>query len=216
VRVRLGVYDPEINVRTPVLASTLPVADESSAVWITDAAAGAAGSDGSAADDLAADHGGYAVRFEATPLAPSGLEFEGGDVFAGRIELAGWSAVWHEDLLWLRLKWIFRRRPAGWRGGRPRALRFFAHLVDEPGAAAPARVQLDQDLAPEDRGPATAVEQNIVRAAPRSESQWLRCGLCTAGELIRLPIAGGPVEFDAEERCAYWRLPGGGTSGSQP
>lgn len=196
VQVRLGVYDPEINVRAPVLASTLPVADEGSAVWISSRTAAA---------------GDY-VSFEAAPLEPCHVQFEGGEAFAGRVELTAWSAVWQQGLLWLRLKWILRRDPATQRDSRPVALRFFGHVVDQPAREAPTLVQFDESLARENRGPATAVEQNIVRAAPQEPHAgsplWLRAGLCTAVELHRLRILSGAAEFDPDDRCTYLKILG--------
>jgi hypothetical protein len=177
LKVRLGLYDPEINVRAAVLASMLPVADDSSAVWV---------------DPRQAPGAGYFVRFDPVPLLPCGLVFEHG------IELAAYAAERRDELLWLRLKWLARRT-----GSRRPRVRFFGHLVSEPSPEAPALAQFDQDFVLEDRGPVTAIEQNIVRACPPGKPAWLRAGVCTAGELVRLAILHSSADTDHASRCAY-------------
>ena len=180
VKLRLGVYDPGINVRSAVVASTLPITDESSAVWL--ALDGTPGSD-------------YLVQFEAMPLIPCCVVFEGG------IELAAYSVSRHEELVRLRLKWILR-----W-GGR-RGVRFFGHVVGERAPEVPALAQFDQDLAVDNRGPVTAVEQNIVRVVRQEGAAWLRAGLFEPSNLRRLRILDSTAAMDERHRCAYLLIPG--------
>ena len=175
VTLRLGVYDPEVNVRCPILASTLPVIDASSAVVIDPA--GTPGSD-------------YLVRFHTPPLTPCGV------LFQDDLELTAYSTARHGDLAWLRLKWTLRGAPR-------RRLRFFGHAVAEPTATASALAQFDQELALDRRGPATTLEQNILTRLAAPEARWLRAGVCTEPDLIRLPILAGPDPYDPAERCFY-------------
>src|SRR5262249_28456568 len=80
LKLRLGLFDPAINVRSAVLASTLPIADESSAVWI---------------DTNPASRGTYAIRFDPPPLIPARVVFERG------FELAAYSIAPQGDLICL-------------------------------------------------------------------------------------------------------------------
>src|SRR5262249_38326731 len=157
------------------LASTLPIADESSAVWI---------------DTNPASRDSYAIRFDPPPLIPARVVFERG------FELAAYSTARQGDLIWLRLKWILRR-------ARRRRVRFFGHLIEERSPETPALAQFDQDLPLEDRGPATAVEQHVVRAISGHGPTWLRVGLFHPSNLKRLRILEAAPQFDPAGRCAY-------------
>ena len=178
LRVRLGVYDPRINVRAPVLASTLSVTDEASAVWLQ--------------PDVATSASDYAIKFEPAPLVPSHVVFERG------LELAAYSIVRHRDLVWLRLKWNVYRNAS-------LPVRFFGHLVRDQGHETPTLLQFDQDFASERQGPVTAVEQNIVRALPPSAAAGsvLRAGVFRTSSLYRLKIKSAALPFDAERCCFY-------------
>lgn len=188
LKLRLGLYDPEINVRAAVLSSTLSVADESSAVWIEP---------GKIGDAVCR------MQFEAVPLAPCPIVFERG------IELAAYSIARCGELVWLRLKWL-RRRAQG--AHRRRGIRFFGHVVVEQAPETPALVQFDQDLAIESTGPVTAVEQNIVRAVSRPEGAWLRAGVFRPSNGRRLRILRSSVRFDEARRFAYLEFPAGSRS----
>lgn len=185
VKLRLGVYDPEINVRCAVLASTLAVLDESSAVSI---------------EPDRAPGNSYVVKFEEPLLTPCGVAFEGG------LELAAYSVARHGELVWLRLKWIMRHAPR-------RRLRFFGHLVTEAAPETPALAQFDQDLAIDGRWPATAVEQNVVRRVAYSGPAWLRAGLFKPSNLKRLKVLNSPVAADERYWCAYLDWPPRGEQG---
>ena len=180
LKLRLGVYDPEINVRCAVLASTLPIEDESTAVL--------AGADSAAPS-------AYTVRFQQAPLVPCRIVFEGG------IELTAYSVVRYNDLVWLRLKWTVRQ-------GGLQGLRFFGHAVTEPSPEIAAVAQFDQDMAIERRGPATVVEQNIVRALGSAAPPWLRAGVFKPSNLKRLKILSGTAVVEEGHRCVYLRLQG--------
>jgi hypothetical protein len=171
---RLGLYDAEWNVRCPIVASTLPVADEGTAALIDPAPPGPR----------------YILQFATPPLVPVGL------VFQDELELAAYATARCGPLVWLRLKWILRGRPR-------RRLRFFGHAVAEPSAAAPTLSQFDQGLAATPRGPATWIEQNIMTSVPSPEACWLRGGVCTDPELVRVPILRGPQPYDPVESCFY-------------
>src|SRR5262249_51929810 len=82
-RLRIVTYAPAINIRSAVIASNLPITDESSAVWI---------------ETRQGEGDGYAVRFPPTCLSPSSVVFE------VPAELAAYSLARCGDLLWLRLK----------------------------------------------------------------------------------------------------------------
>jgi hypothetical protein len=168
----LGLYDPRLNVRCAIVASTLPVRDDATAVVI--------GADAEAGN----------LRFPTPPLRPCGV------VLQDELELTAWSAARCEDLVWLRLKWTLRGRPR-------RRLRFFGHVAAEPAAAAATVAQFDQELPLDRRGPATWIEQNMVARVPASGDWWLRGGVCTEPELIRVPILRGPEPYDAAEACFY-------------
>jgi hypothetical protein len=176
VSLRLGVYDPSINVRQPVLASTLPVADECSAVCI-----------GAASGQLSE----YFVRFDPCPLTACELAFEHG------VTLRAYSVVRQNDLVWLRLKWILRR-------GRRRSVRFFGHVVTELAPEASSLAQFDHDLAMECDGLIAAMETNAVRSWLEPEqSLWLRAGLFDPRNQRRWGISGGSFDIDPQYRCAY-------------
>ena len=149
LRVRLGVYNPEINVRVPVLASTLPVQDESTAVLV---------------EPDQPPSSSYQVQFSDAVLHHCRVVFDGG------IELAGYSVDRCRDLVLLRLRWMVRR-------GSRRVVRFFGHVVEQPDASSAALSQFDQDLLVHRVGPITTVEQNIIRSLPHGEPAWLRAGV---------------------------------------
>jgi len=172
---RLGLYDPVVNVRCPVVRSTLPVEDDCTAV-----VAGRSGP------------GEYAVRFAERPLVPCGVEFEEG------LELTAYAASRWEGLVWLRLKWTLRGKPK-WR------LRFFGHGAAEATNESATLGQFDQELVLERRGPATEIEQNMVARIGRG-ARWLRGGVCTEPELVRVGIVRGKGKWDVEERCCFWEL----------
>ena len=174
---RLGIYDPEINVRCAVLASTLPVLDESTAVLLT---------------PNREPGSSYFVQFDPVPLIPCDLEFDDG------LELTGYSASRHDQLLWLRLKWTLRGWPR-------RTLRFFGHVVAELTAEAPTLLQFDQDLPLERRGPATALEQHVIRALGPADPAWLRVGIFNPSNLRRLKILRAGA-MDQQHRCAFLSL----------
>jgi len=177
VEIRLGVYDPEINVRAPVLVSTLPVADDGSAVRLQSGVTPGLS---------------YAVKFVAVPLTPCRVEFEGG------LYLSAYSVERQNELVWLRLKWIIRR-------GRRRAVRFFGHIVAEAAPEATTLLQFDQDFVADRRGPATAVEQNIVRAYQpiAAPGGILRAGIFHPSTFYRLKVESSTFPFDARHRCVY-------------
>ena len=119
LKLRLGIYDPQINVRQPVLASTLPVVDESSAILIgPDVAAGST----------------YTVKFDAPAPASCRILFDGG------LELTAYAVVSSGNLVWLQLHWTLRKAPRG--------IRFFGHVVATQDPETAALAQFDQDLAP--------------------------------------------------------------------
>jgi hypothetical protein len=173
----LGLFDPVWNLRCPVVASTLPVVDDSSAVRI----------------DPGREPGDRRLlRFDAPPLRPCGILFERG------LELTAWSASRRDELVWLRLKWT-------WRGSSRRGLRFFGHAVAEPSPAAPTLAQFDQDIALERRGPATWLEQNVTSRVAAPEAVWLRAGVFEPGTLRRLAVVRAE-QADSLYRCAYLPL----------
>jgi hypothetical protein len=172
---QLGLYDSELNVRCPIVASTLPVAGDSTAALV---------------DPAAPPGPSYALQFATPPLVPVGL------VFQHELELAAYAMARCGELVWLRLKWILRGPPR-------RRLRFFGHAVAEPSAAAPTLSQFDQQIALASRGPATWIEQNLLARVASQEACWLRAGVCTEPELIRVPILRGPQPYDPAESCFY-------------
>jgi len=171
---RLGLYDPQVNVRCPVLASTLPIADQCTAVRV---------------EPNQAARSGYAIQFEPLALTPCRVVFEQG------VELAAYSVARQDPLVWLRLKWITREGP-------PRALRFFGHAIREPRPDAPSLAQLDQDVWIERRGPATAVEQNIVGPVDASAG-CLRAGLADLPALRRLEIRSSTFPVEPAHQCLF-------------
>ncbi len=171
----LGLYDPQRNVRCPIVASTLPVRDESSAVVI---------------DPTREPAMDYAIRFPTPPLVPCGM------VFRGEMELTAYSAARQDELVWLRLKWTLRGRTR-------RRLRFFGHAVAEPSATATTLGQFDQAIAVDRRGPATWVEQNVIARLTAPEACWLRAGVCTEPNIVRLRILRGPQPYDPLRSCFF-------------
>jgi hypothetical protein len=178
LRIALGVYDAKINVRLPVLASTLPLEDEATAVLL---------------EPDAVPEAAYTIQFDQPPLKPCQLVFEDG------IELTAYSAARQCEFVCLRLKWIVRK-------GKRRVARFFGHAVEVPSPAAPTLAQFDQDFAVERSGPVSVVEQNIVRCLGTARPAWLRAGVCQPVNLVRLGILKGAIRLDQEERCAYLEL----------
>lgn len=180
LKLRLGVYDARINVRAAVLASTLQVTDEGSAVWIEPGRPPGAS---------------YLMQFPPVPMIPLRVVFERG------IELGAYSASRSDELVWLRLKWIVRR---AWRW---RQMRFFGHVVPERAPETPGAAQFDQDLSLEERGLVTAVEENVVRAVRPGLAGRLRAGVFTPSNQKRLRILSSSVDFDDQYRCAYLEWP---------
>ena len=180
LKICLGVYDAGINVRAAVLASTLQVTDESSAVWIEPGRSPGAS---------------YLVQFPPLPMTPVRIVFERG------IELGAYSLSRSDELVWLRLNWIVRR---AWRW---RQMRFFGHVVPERAPEISAAAQFDKDLSLEERGLVTAVEENVVRAVKPGLVGQLRVGVFTPSNGKRLRILSSSVDFDDRYRCAYLEWP---------
>ena len=106
----------------------------------------------------------------------------------------------HNELIWLRLKWVVRK-------AQRRGLRFFGHVVSEPQPEAPTLAQFDQDLAPAFRGLATAVEQNVIRRVAYGGPAWLRAGLFRPSNLKRMGISNSSAVLDERNRCVYLDWP---------
>jgi hypothetical protein len=184
VRLRLGLYETRTNLRLPLVASSLPVADDWTAVVIS---------------ANAAPRGAPVVRFEPDPPAPCRA------LFAGTLELRGWSVTRNSaGDIWLRLGWRVLKVP-------PEPLRFFGHAVPDPDPLAAAVVSFDQDLAVKQRGLGAEFFQDVVRAAGREASgvRFLRAGVCTSRNLTRLEIRESSLDHDPQHRCVYLPVPEG-------
>jgi len=137
LHLRLGVYDPKGNIRWPIWASTLPTADEHTAVVL-------------ALGEVPSEEKGYA--FPELFSQPCCIRFEKG------AELRSYSISRLDSAIWLCLRWAFRRRPN-------RHWRFFGHGVTERSPGSPILISFDQDLAPHWSPAMRTWEQNIVRCA---------------------------------------------------
>ncbi|HYM11165.1 MAG TPA: hypothetical protein VEU62_10545, partial [Bryobacterales bacterium] len=182
---RLGLFDPETGLRTPVWASTLPLVDDYTAAVV---------------DPNSAPGAGCRFEMRPAPLEECDVHFEGG------LRLTGRSFVRAGDVGWLRLRWSAPGRPKG-------NVHFFGHVVVEPSPAAPILLSFDHDTGlgrMHNPGSEELVAvQDIVRDVSKlgEGARFLRAGLFD-GERpdVRLPVRSSSLPMSKQENAVYLPL----------
>ncbi len=184
-QLRLGVYDAAGNLRWPIWASSLAAADEHTAAGVE------LGKIPSAVQQY---------RFPEVPPQSCCVKFEGG------VQLSGYSISRRGSSAWLRLFWVFERRPDPY-------WRFFGHGVTDRSDGSAILASFDQDLAPPWTG--SVWEQNIARnlGASQPEPTEIAAGIFHAGNGQRLQLLDSTLPSHPQTRRVFLPLrPGAETN----
>jgi hypothetical protein len=185
---RIGLFNPQTNLRLPLAASTLPVAEDFTAAVV--AGGTPPGSD-------------CVFRFEPSAVLPCRVSF------ADAVELVGCSVTMASGIVWVRLRWSLLRAPRT-------ALRFFGHAIPCRDPEVGALAWFDQDMA-RGLSPRFELDIVRAHPQDGPAPAFLRAGVCTSAGLERLEIRRSTLECDLRNRCFYVPLPIGiSRNGSGP
>lgn len=178
-RLHFGLFDPEVQTRATLWASTVPVLDLCTAAVF---------------EPNRKPPADYKFRLEPQRIERCGVEFANG------VHLKGYSFTRSRGFLWLRLRWEMLER------SEEEKLYFFGHVVSEPTADSPILLSFDQAFrVPATR----ASQEILREASKLSaRARFLRAGLCDlARNYERIAIRSSTLRFSKTDRCIYLPLP---------